>query len=89
MTLAVTAVGAALLLSPFAAADPGSPSYEQGKQSIDAAARQGPLHVTDLTGYCETLLGWELKSGHIARVESRSDFLVGCEDEGRNLLAPQ
>ncbi len=89
MALAVTATCAALVLSPLAAADPGSPSYDQGKQSIDDAARQGPLHVTDLGKYCDTLLSWELKSGTIARVESRSDFLAGCEDEGRVLLAGQ
>ena len=87
--MGVTAVSASLLLSPFAAADPGSPSYELGKQSIANAARQGPLHVTDLPGYCDTLLGWELKSGQIAAVESRSEFIAGCEDEGRVLLAGQ
>ncbi|MFL0275521.1 hypothetical protein [Mycobacterium sp. SMC-19] len=89
MALAVTAVGASLVFSPFAAAGPECSSYELGKQSIDDAARQGPPHVTDLPRYCDTLLGWELKSGRVARVESRSDFIAGCEEEGRVLIAEQ
>ncbi|WP_409437412.1 hypothetical protein [Mycobacterium sp. SMC-14] len=89
MALAVTAVSASLVFSPFAAADPECSSYELGKQSVDDAARQGPLHVTDLPRYCDTLLAWELKSGRVARVESRSDFIAGCDDEGRVLIAGQ
>ena len=89
MALAVTAVSASLVFSPFAAADPECSSYELGKQSVDDAARQGPLHVTDLPRYCDTLLAWELKSGRVARVVSRSDFIAGCDDEGRVLIAGQ
>jgi hypothetical protein len=79
----------AFVASPVATADPGSPSYNQGKQSIDDAAHQGPLHITDLTQYCNILLGWETKSGHIAQVDSPPDFIAGCEDEGHVLVPTQ
>lgn len=79
----------AVVVSPAAQADPGSPSYDQGKQAIDDAAHQGPLHVTDLARYCNTLLGFELKSGNVARVDSPPDFIAGCQDEGQTLLPSQ
>ncbi len=85
--LAVAAV--AVAISPVATADPGSPSYNQGKQAIDDAASQGPLYVKDLTRYCNTLLGFELKSGQLAWVDSPPDFIAGCQDEGRKLLPSQ
>lgn len=87
--LTAAAAVAAVAIAPVAAADPGSPSYNQGKQAIDDAASQGPLHVSDLTRYCNTLLGFELKSGQLARVDSPPDFIAGCQDEGQKLLPPQ
>ncbi len=87
MKLLTALAGIAVAISPVATADPGSPSYNQGKQAIDNAASQGPLHVNDLTRYCNTLLGFELKSGHLARVDSPPDFIAGCQDEGQTLLA--
>ncbi|BBZ15141.1 hypothetical protein BST20_17755 [Mycobacterium branderi] len=91
MALAVAVSAAAVVFSPAAAADPGSPSYDLGKQAIDDAARQNPLHVAngDLAGYCDTLLKWELKSGKLAKVDSRGDFIAGCQDEGRAILGSQ
>jgi hypothetical protein len=89
LTLLTALAAVALIASPVATADPGSPSYNQGKQSIDDAAHQGPLHITDLTQYCNTLLGWEAKSGHIAQIDSPQDFVAGCEDEGHVLLPSQ
>jgi hypothetical protein len=86
LTLLLAFAAAVIALTPAAQADPGSPSYNQGKQAIDDAAHQGPLHVTDLTRYCNTLLGFELKSGQVARVDSPPDFIAGCQDEGRVLL---
>lgn len=87
--LALITVGAVLALSPAAGADPGSPSYDQGRQSIDDAASHGPLRVSDLAAYCDTLMRWELKSGQIAVVESPADFISGCQDEGRTILSSQ
>jgi hypothetical protein len=43
---------------------------------------------TDLHAYRETLLRSDLKSGQVARVDSPSDYVTGCQDEGRVLLAP-
>jgi hypothetical protein len=78
----------ALVLCPAATAEPGSLSYEMGRQVIDDANRQSPLKPDgDLEHYCETLLKFELKTGQIAQVDSGSDFIAGCEDEGRALLA--
>ena len=86
----VSALAAVAVVSaPIAAADPGSPSYTQGEQAIHNAAQQGPLHVSDLTGYCNTLLAFTLRSGQIARVDSPADFIAGCQDEGHSLLPPQ
>jgi hypothetical protein len=87
----VASIGAAIVLfCPSAAADPGSPSYQQGKQSIDDAVHQYNVQLTpstDLHQYCETLLRSDLKSGQIARVDVPSDYVAGCQDEGRALLA--
>ena len=89
----VASIGAAVVvLCPSAAADPGSPSYQQGKQSIDDAVHQYHVQLTpgtDLHAYCETLLRSDLKSGQIARVDSPSDYVTGCQDEGRVLLTSQ
>lgn len=83
---------AIVVFCPAAAADPGSPSYEQGRQSIDDAVHEYHVQLTpgtELHEYCETLLRSDLKSGQIARVDSPSDYVAGCEDEGRALLASQ
>ena len=87
--LTAAAAVAAVAIAPVAAADPGSLSYNQGKQAIDDAARQGPLHVNDFTRYCNTLLGFTLKTGQLARVDSPPDFIAGCQDEGQTLLPSQ
>jgi hypothetical protein len=87
LLMALAAVATAV--SPIATADPGSTSYNQGRQAIDDAVHQEPLHVNDLATYCNTLLGFELKSGQIARVNSPPDFIAGCEDEGHTLLPSQ
>jgi hypothetical protein len=42
---------------------------------------------TDLNQYCQQVLLGDLKSGKIARVDSGPDFIDGCQDEGRVLLA--
>jgi hypothetical protein len=89
LTLLTAVAAAVIAAAPAAQADPGSPSYNQGKQAIDDAAHQGPLHVTDLTRYCNILLGFELKSGQMARVDSPPDFIAGCQDEGHVLLPSQ
>jgi hypothetical protein len=87
----VACIGAAVVVfCPSAAADPGSPSYQQGKQSIDDAVHQYHVQLTpgtDLHQYCETLLRSDLKGGQIARVDSPPDYVTGCQDEGRALLA--
>ncbi|OMC37698.1 hypothetical protein A5742_08590 [Mycolicibacterium fortuitum] len=89
MKLLAAVAAVAVAISPVATADPGSPSYSQGQQAIDDAASQGPLHIKDLTRYCNTLLGFELKSGQLARVDSPPDFIAGCQDEGQKLLPSQ
>ena len=89
MRLAASIGAAVVLFCPPAAADPGSPSYQQGKQSINDAVHQYNVQLTpstDLHQYCETLLRSDLKSGQIARVDSPSDYVTGCQDEGRALL---
>ncbi|GKU35449.1 hypothetical protein [Mycobacterium montefiorense] len=89
----VAAIGAvAFVFAPAAAADPGSPSYGQGKQAIDEQVQQYHVQLspsTDLNQYCQKVLMSDLKSGKIARVDSGPDFIAGCQDEGRALLAPQ
>ena len=73
-------------------ADSGSPSYEQGKQAIDDQVLNRHVQLTpstDLYQYCDILRGNVLKSGLMARVDSPSDFIAGCQDEGRELIASQ
>lgn len=75
------------VLAPAAGADPGSPSYNQGKQAIDDQVYRHHVRMTadwfqDLD-YCRQLLGNALKSGLMPRVDSPSDFIAGCQDEGR------
>ncbi|WP_144207204.1 hypothetical protein [Mycobacterium tilburgii] len=73
-----------------AAADPNSPSHGQGKQAIDEQVQQHHVRLdpaTDLNEYCHQVLMGSLKSGKIARVDSGPDFIAGCQDEGRALLA--
>lgn len=89
LKLLTALAAAAVAFAPAATADPESPSYHQGQQAIDDAASQGPLHINDLTRYCNTLLGFELKSGHLARVDSPPEFIAGCYDEGQKLLPSQ
>jgi hypothetical protein len=89
----VAGISAAVIaFCPTAAADPGSPSYQQGKQAIDDQVQQH--HVQFPTGtnwqdYCQEELRNVLKSGKVARVDSPSDFVSGCQDEGRALVASQ
>jgi hypothetical protein len=57
---------------------------------MDDAARQHPLQPDgDLAQYCDVLLKNALKTGKILRVDSPSDFIGGCQDEGRAILASQ
>jgi hypothetical protein len=88
----VASTGAAVVVfCPSAAADPGSPSYQQGKQSIDDAVHQYHVQLTpstDLHDYYETLLRSDLKSGQIATVDVPSDYVAGCQDEARVKLIP-
>lgn len=88
--LAAVVGAAAFLFAPAVSADPGSPSYGQGKQAIDEQVQQHHVQLdpaTDLTQYCQQILMGDLKSGKIARVDSGPDFIAGCQDEGRSLLA--
>ena len=80
-----------LPLSPPAGADPGSPSnYDWGKQTMDDAVRHHPLPPdADLRQYCNTLLKNAQATGKYAWVDSPSDFIAGCQDEGRTVLASQ
>lgn len=89
LTAAISA--AVLLLSPPAGADPGgASSYDLGKQTIDDAARHHPLQPNgDLAQYCDVLLKNALATGKIVSVDSPSDFIAGCQDEGRAILASQ
>lgn len=83
-------IAAAFAVASPAAADPGSPSYNQGKQAIDDQVlnRHVPLIPADhLQGYCQALLGNVTKSGIMPHVDSAPDFYTGCQDEGRALLA--
>jgi hypothetical protein len=82
---------AALIFAPVAHADGQSPSYSLGKQSIDDVFNR--YGITGLTGgnglqaYCPSLLEQLVKSGTIRQLDSRSDFIAGCVDEGQALLA--
>jgi hypothetical protein len=90
LTPAAVMGAVALFLAPAAAADPGSPSYAQGKQAIDEQVQQYHVQLnpgTDLNQYCQQVLMGDLKGGKIARVDSGPDFIAGCQDEGRALLA--
>jgi hypothetical protein len=44
---------------------------------------------TDWQQYCQDELRNVLKSGKVPRVDSSSDFISGCQDEGRALAASQ
>jgi hypothetical protein len=87
------AVGAATVVFARAAgADPGSPSYEQGRQAIDEQVNHFHVQLNpsiDLNRYCQGVLMGDLKRGKFARVDSAPDFIAGCRDEGRTLLASQ
>lgn len=90
LTLAAVISAAAVVFAPAAGADPGSPSYNQGKQAIDDQVLN--RHVqwppgTDLYQYCDHLRANALKTGMMARVDSPSDFIAGCQDEGNALIA--
>jgi hypothetical protein len=90
VALAAVFGAAMFFFAPDATADPGSPSYGQGKQAIDEQVQQHHVQldpVTDLNQYCQQILMGDLKSGKIARVDSGPDFIAGCQDEGRALLA--
>lgn len=91
MTLAAV-VGLAVVLAPAAGADPTSESYAQGQQALDEQVQQYHVQLnpgTDLSQYCQQLLMGNLKSGKLARVDSGPDFLAGCQDEARAVLASQ
>lgn len=82
----------AVAFAPAAGADPGSPSYNQGKQAIDDQVNQHHVQFpasTNWQDYCQEELRNVLKSGKISRVDSSSDFIAGCQDEGRALAASQ
>lgn len=88
--LAALMSAAAFVFTPAAAADPDSPSYGQGKQAIDEQVQQYHVQLsptTDWAQYCQRVLNSDLKSGKISRVESPADFIAGCQDEGRTLIA--
>jgi hypothetical protein len=86
----VAGIGAVtFVFAPAAGADPGSPSYGQGKQAIDDQVLNRHVQLspsTDLSQYCESLLKNVLKSGLMPRVDSAPDFYAGCQDEGRVLI---
>ncbi|WP_082984613.1 MULTISPECIES: hypothetical protein [unclassified Mycobacterium] len=88
--LAAVINAAAFVFAPAAGADPGSPSYNQGKQAIDIQVNQHHVQFppdTDWQAYCQKELGNVTKSGLMPRVDSPPDFIAGCQDEGRALLA--
>jgi hypothetical protein len=89
LLVAVTAV--AFVSAPHAGADPGSPSYNRGKQAVDDVVRQyGVAGFTDGNvgqDYCVSLLAQLVKSGTIRQLDSQSDFIAGCEDESRVVVA--
>jgi hypothetical protein len=88
--LAAVTGAVAVVFAPAAAADPSSPSYAQGQQAIEEQVQQFHVQLnlgTDLNQYCQQLLLGDLKRGRFARVDSGPDFVGGCQDEGRALLA--
>jgi hypothetical protein len=89
--LAAAMSAAVVVCCPTAAADPGSPSYQQGKQAVDDQVQQHHVQFpagTNWPEYCQEELRNVLKSGKVARVDSAPDFVAGCQDEGR-LVATQ
>lgn len=90
LTLAAVISAAAVVFAPAAGADPGSPSYNQGKQAIDDQVLNRHVQLppgTDLYQYCDRLRANVLKTGMMARVDSPADFIAGCQDEGNTLIA--
>jgi hypothetical protein len=90
LTLAAVICALSFAFAPVAAADPNSPSYLQGKQAIDEQIQHYHVQLsadTDWNEYCQKVLQSDLKSGKIAQVDSGPDFIAGCQDEGRALLA--
>lgn len=88
--LAVAMGVTTILLAPAANADGESASYVQGKQIIDEQVYKMHVQLGDDSGldsYCRNLLQNALRTGQIARVESPSDFIAGCQDEGRAIVA--
>jgi hypothetical protein len=82
----------AFVFAPVAAADTGSPSYNQGKQAIDDQILNRHVQLTpsdDLQAYCLSLLGNVTKSGMMPSVNVPSDFMAGCQDEGHVLVPGQ
>lgn len=87
LALAAVIGAGVVVFSPVAGADPGSPSYNLGKKSIDDAVRENLANdVNGLQRYCPILLETLLKTGQVAQVDSASDFIAGCLDEGRAIL---
>ncbi|WP_232002332.1 MULTISPECIES: hypothetical protein [Mycobacterium] len=87
----VAAISAlAFVFAPVAAADPNSPSYLQGKQAITEQIQHFHVQLnanTDWNTYCEQVLESDLKRGAILQVDSTPDFIAGCTDGGRALIA--
>jgi len=76
--------------APVASADPNSPSYVQGKQAITEQIQHYHVQLnanTDWNTYCEQVLESDLKRGAILQVDSTADFIAGCTDQGRALIA--
>jgi hypothetical protein len=89
-TLAAAISAVTFAFAPTAGADPGSPSYNQGKQAIDIQVNQHHVQFppsTDWQKYCQEELGNVTKSGIMPRVDSPPDFIAGCQDEGRAIVA--
>ncbi|OBA57450.1 hypothetical protein A5647_23375 [Mycobacterium sp. 1100029.7] len=83
---------AVLAVCPVATADPGSASYLQGIQAVDIQFYQHHVRFPadiDWASYCQEDLKNVLKSGIMHQVDSGPDFIAGCTDEGRRLLATQ
>jgi hypothetical protein len=92
LTLLSALAAVACAASPAAAADPGSPSYNAGKQAIDDQVNVHHVQFpadTDWQAYCEESLRGVLKTGQVLRVDSAPDFIAGCQDEGHALLPSQ
>ena len=81
----------ALVLAPAAAADPESPSNDQGRQAINEQVFHYHVQLKpsddDFHDYCQQVLVGVLKTGKLSRVDSKADFIRGCQEEGRALLA--